>query len=66
MVYICERLGLHEVAQYWNSVVDLNDYQKIRLSQKILNIVNKPSFTIAVFGASFKQGTSDVRDAASM
>lgn len=68
MVYICEKLGLYEVAQYWNSVIDLNDYQKIRLSQRIIKTIDKSpkDITISLFGASFKEGTSDTRDSPSM
>lgn len=64
LVYICEKLGLHEVALYWNSVIELNEYQKRRLAQKIIDTL--PSKTISIFGASFKQGTSDIRDSASL
>ncbi len=28
--YVCETLGLKEVADYWHSVVTMNDYQKKR------------------------------------
>ena len=30
LVYICESQGLPEVAAYWKSVVDINNYQKQR------------------------------------
>ncbi|MES1907386.1 MAG: hypothetical protein MHM6MM_000512 [Cercozoa sp. M6MM] len=36
LVYICESLGLPEVAEYWEGVVKINDYQKRRFSQQIL------------------------------
>merc|ERR1719201_1815609 len=28
LVYICESEGLHEVARYWQQVVDMNEHQK--------------------------------------
>ncbi len=30
LVYICQSLGLQEVADYWEQVIILNDYQKKR------------------------------------
>jgi UDPglucose 6-dehydrogenase len=35
LVYICETLGLTEVAAYWNQVVAMNDYQKNRFAALI-------------------------------
>lgn len=35
LVYICEGLNLPEVAAYWQQVVDMNEYQKSRFSQKV-------------------------------
>lgn len=35
LVYICEGLNLPEVAAYWQQVIDMNEYQKIRFSQKV-------------------------------
>lgn len=37
LVYICEGLNLPEVAAYWQQVVDMNEYQKSRFSQKVRN-----------------------------
>ena len=28
LVYLCEHYGLHEVADYWEQVVRMNDYQQ--------------------------------------
>lgn len=35
LVYICENLNLPEVAAYWQQVIDMNEYQKMRFSQKV-------------------------------
>lgn len=35
LVYICEGLNLPEVAAYWQQVIDMNEYQKTRFSQKV-------------------------------
>merc|ERR1712151_1137183 len=37
LVYICEAEGLHEVAKYWHSVVDMNDHQKRTFAGKIIS-----------------------------
>jgi len=37
LVYICESLGLHEVAQYWNGVIAINDWQKKRFASTIIS-----------------------------
>lgn len=36
LVYICENLNLPEVAAYWQQVIDMNEYQKMRFSQKVM------------------------------
>lgn len=35
LVYMCEKLNLPEVAAYWQQVIDMNEYQKTRFSQKV-------------------------------
>lgn len=37
LVYLCESFGLQEVANYWNQVVILNDYQKKRFATKMIS-----------------------------
>lgn len=39
LVYICEGLNLKEVAAYWQQVIDMNEYQKNRFSQKVRNYI---------------------------
>jgi len=63
LVYICESLGLSQVAEYWNQVLVLNDYQKSRFVHRLVSsmfntLVDKK---IAVFGFSFKKDTGDTR-----
>merc|ERR1712050_654930 len=64
LVYICESEGLHEVAKYWQMVVDMNEHQKSAFTSKIISslfntVTNKK---IAVFGFAFKKDTGDVRE----
>ena len=64
LVYLCQYYGLVEVANFWKSVVDINSWQKDRIS----NIIVKNLFgTIAgkklgIFGFSFKANTNDTRE----
>merc|ERR1712242_119300 len=64
LVYICESEGLHEVAKYWQMVVDMNEHQKSDFTGKIISclfntVTNKK---IAVLGFAFKKDTGDVRE----
>eukprot|EP00616_Rhizochromulina_sp_CCMP1243_P006732 CAMPEP_0118986386 /NCGR_PEP_ID=MMETSP1173-20130426/41996_1 /TAXON_ID=1034831 /ORGANISM="Rhizochromulina marina cf, Strain CCMP1243" /LENGTH=475 /DNA_ID=CAMNT_0006937165 /DNA_START=12 /DNA_END=1439 /DNA_ORIENTATION=+ len=67
LVYICESLGLQEVADYWNQVVMMNEYQKRRFSKtmvsRMFNTVTGKK--IAILGFAFKKDTGDVRETAS-
>jgi len=64
LVYICEFYGLHEVAQYWESVVKMNDYQ---INRFVLNMVRAMFSTVSrkkivLFGFAFKADTGDTRE----
>merc|ERR1711992_42778 len=64
LVYICESEGLHEVAKYWQMVVDMNEHQKQTFAgniiSKLFNTVTHKK--IAVLGFAFKKDTGDVRE----
>ncbi len=64
LVYLCEHFGLKEPADYWNKVVEINDYQKRRFSAKIVRaLFNTVSGKkIAIWGFAFKKDTNDTRD----
>jgi UDPglucose 6-dehydrogenase len=68
LVYICETLGLHEVAAYWNGVVTMNEYQKQRFSAKIVRSLfnTVADKRIAVLGFAFKKDTNDTRETAAI
>ena len=53
-----------EVANYWNQVVKMNDYQKDRFVQRVMNsMFNTVSGkTIAIWGFAFKKDTNDARE----
>ncbi len=68
LVYLCEHFGLKTVADYWNQVVIMNDYQKHRFSEKIVqtlfNTVNGKK--IGILGFAFKKDTNDTRESSSI
>ena len=37
LVYLCPHYGLHEVADYWEQMVDLNTWQQHRISRLVVN-----------------------------
>ncbi|MGD9994138.1 MAG: UDP-glucose 6-dehydrogenase [Salinivirgaceae bacterium] len=68
LVYICRTLGLQEVADYWEQVILMNDYQKRRFADKIISsLFNTVSGKkIAFLGWAFKKDTNDTRETAAM
>lgn len=64
LVYICETVGLNQVAEYWNSVVAINDYQKTRFVARVIeSMFNTISGKrIAILGFAFKKDTGDTRE----
>ena len=63
LIYLCETLNLKEVAEYWNHVLLINEYQKKRFVDRIVKglfgTINKK--TITIFGFAFKKNTGDTR-----
>ncbi len=64
LVYLCKYYGLEEVAEYWHQVIKINDYQKNRFAQKIIDhfggdLTRKK---ITVLGWAFKENTNDSRE----
>jgi UDPglucose 6-dehydrogenase len=68
LVYICRSLGLDEVADYWQGVIDINNYQKRRFAEKIVtNLFNTVAGKkIAFLGWAFKKDTNDTRETPAM
>lgn len=64
LVYICRNYGLNEVADYWESVVKINEWQEKRFVQNILvNMFNTVAGKkIALLGFAFKADTGDTRE----
>ena len=68
LVYLCRYFNLPEVADYWEQVVVINDYQKERFSKKIIKtLFNTVSGKkIAFLGWAFKKDTNDTRESAAI
>jgi UDPglucose 6-dehydrogenase len=64
LVYLCEYYGLSEVADYWEQVIKMNEYQEERFVSNILSSMfnTVAGKRIALFGAAFKANTSDTRE----
>ena len=64
LVYLCKHYDLEEVAEYWHQVVKINDYQKNRFAQKIIDHFDKDlkEKKIAILGWAFKANTNDSRE----
>ncbi|MDC1489600.1 nucleotide sugar dehydrogenase [Flavobacteriaceae bacterium] len=64
LVYLCRHFGLEEVADYWHQVIKINDYQKKRFAQKIIDHFggDLTGKKIAILGWAFKANTNDSRE----
>jgi len=62
--YLCQHFGLPEVADYWNQVVQMNDHQKNRFVQRIMEAMfnTVSGKKIAILGFAFKKDTNDARE----
>jgi len=65
LVYLCGHYGLHEVAAYWQSVVELNTWQQHRIARLVVNRLfgTVTGKRIALLGFAFKADTNDTREA---
>ncbi|MGJ1194896.1 nucleotide sugar dehydrogenase [Sphingobacterium spiritivorum] len=68
LVYIARSYNLHEVADYWEQVILMNDHQKRRFADHIIQtLYNTVSGKkIAFYGWAFKKDTNDTRESAAI
>ena len=68
LVYLCHHFNLPEVADYWEHVVQINDYQKHRFAKQIIDsLFNTVSGKkIAFLGWAFKKDTNDTRESSAI
>jgi UDPglucose 6-dehydrogenase len=64
LVYLCRNYSLNEVADYWEMVIRINDYQRERFIQNMLGAMfnTLAGKKIALFGFAFKADTGDTRE----
>ena len=64
LIYLCNFYGLREVAEYWGKVLEINSWQKNRITkiifEKLFGTITAKN--IAIFGFSFKSNTNDTRE----
>jgi UDPglucose 6-dehydrogenase len=68
LVYISKSFGLHEVADYWEQVIIMNDHQKKRFSKNIVSTLYNTiaDKKITFLGWAFKKDTNDTRESAAI
>ncbi len=68
LTYISRLYGLNEVADYWEKIILINDYQTERFADKILDNFNNniEGKIISILGWAFKKNTNDSRESASI
>jgi UDPglucose 6-dehydrogenase len=68
LVYIAKSYGLHEVANYWEQVIIMNDHQKRRFAKNIITTLYNTvaGKKIAFLGWAFKKDTNDTRESAAI
>jgi UDPglucose 6-dehydrogenase len=64
LVYLCEYYGLKEVAEYWEQVIKMNEYQEERFVRNMVSAMfnTVAGKRVALFGAAFKANTGDTRE----
>ena len=63
LVYLSEALNLPEVANYWYQVIAINEYQRRRFANRIINCLfnTVTDKKIGLLGFAFKKDTGDTR-----
>ena len=68
LVYLCKHYKLDQVAEYWYSVININNYQRDRIVKILKGYVRqyKLEKKISILGWSFKKNTNDSRESSSI
>lgn len=67
LVYISRYYGLDKVADYWEKVIEINQFQTKRFANRIIDeLTHDNKKRVSVLGWSFKKNTNDSRESASI
>eukprot|EP01063_Lacrimia_lanifica_P016954 TRINITY_DN235_c0_g2_i1.p1 TRINITY_DN235_c0_g2~~TRINITY_DN235_c0_g2_i1.p1 ORF type:complete len:483 (+),score=211.54 TRINITY_DN235_c0_g2_i1:62-1510(+) len=68
LVYLSEQFGLDEVSQYWMKVIEMNEWQRQRFAQKMIQMMfdTVSGKKIGVLGFAFKKDTGDTRESSAI
>ncbi|EPE28282.1 NAD(P)-binding Rossmann-fold containing protein [Glarea lozoyensis ATCC 20868] len=68
LIYLAEGLRLSEVAEYWQQVLTINDWQRKRFARIVITCLNGTltGKKLTVLGYAFKKDTADKRDSPSV
>ena len=68
LVYLCQFYGLEEVANYWNQVLEINNFQRKRIVLKVDSylIEHEHPKQVSILGWSFKSNSNDSRESSSI
>ena len=68
LIYLCNVYGLTEVADFWESVLNMNEWNQTRISkiivQKLFGTISGKK--LAILGFSFKANTNDTRESSAI
>lgn len=64
LIYLAEMKGLTEVANYWDAVIQINQYRKKNFFLRVFQSLNfnLKGKKICIFGTAFKKDTNDPRE----
>ena len=68
LVYMCRKYRMQPVAEYWESVISMNEWQKRRFASNIVSAMYNTvsGKRLAVLGFAYKKNTSDTRHSAAI
>tara|TARA_B100000902_G_scaffold63658_1_gene70414 strand:- start:7682 stop:9022 length:1341 start_codon:yes stop_codon:yes gene_type:complete len=68
LVYLCKYYGLDIVAEYWYSIIRINNYQRSRIVEILKNFISQEKLKkeISLLGWAFKKNTNDSRESSSI